>query len=367
MDLQGKGYFMWQLRNCDGGDPEKIAAEAVHANLTHVLIKIADGANWIYNYDYDRKFDYIPSVRDALKSKGIAVWGWQYVRGGDPIGEARMAVNRMRELDLDGFVVDAEIEYKEKGRNVAARRYMEAVRSGLGDMPIALSTFRFPKLHYELPFEEFLTYCDFSMPQVYHEQATNVEEQLEKSVEQYLNLKPARPVFPTSPTYSHAGWKPTPDEVVRFLDKAVEMGLPGVNSWGWDFARRDGFWSLWDAFAAYDWPTDADAADMPDRLLGRLNQLDPAFIIGLYNDNAAHVTGARTVVGRDEIKKWYKSMFTTLLPDAKFKITGKSGQGESRRFTWTAKSNKGKVLDGSDTLGLKDGRIQYHYTYFTVS
>ena len=60
-------------------------------------------------------------------------------------------------------------------------------------------------------------------------------------------------------------------------------------------------------------------------------------------------------------------MFQTLLPEASFTVTGKSGQGESRRFTWTAKSKRGKVLDGSDTIGLKDGRIQYHYTYFTVS
>jgi len=105
---------------------------------------------------------------------------------------------------------------------------------------------------------------------------------------------------------------------------------------------------------------------MPDRLLGRMNQHDPVFITSLYNDNAAHVTGARTVVGREEIRKWYQSLFETLLPGGTFKITGKSGQGDSRRFTWSAKSRKGKVLDGSDTLGLKDGRIQYHYTYFTV-
>ncbi len=125
----------------------------------------------------------------------VEVWAGSMSAARIQLAKARMAVNRTRELDLDGFVVDAEIEYKEKGRAVAARRYMEAVRSGLGDMQIALSTFRFPRLHHELPFEEFLNYCDFSMPQVYHEKASNVEEQLEKSVEQYLNLKPARPVF----------------------------------------------------------------------------------------------------------------------------------------------------------------------------
>ena len=37
-----------------------------------------------------------------------------------------------------------------------------------------------------------------------------------------------------------------------------------------------------------------------------------------------------------------------------------------RTFKWTARGSTGSITDGSDTLGLLDGRIQYHYTSFTI-
>jgi hypothetical protein len=123
---------------------------------------------------------------------------------------------------------------------------------------------------------------------------------------------------------------------------------------------------VWNAIAAFDWPPEAPRADVVDQLIGRLNQGISTHIAGLYHENAAHVTGARTVVGIDGIVEWYDVLTKHLLPNAEFQITGKSGSGNSRHFTWTATSDQGEVLDGNDTIGLRDGRIQYHYTYFTI-
>ncbi len=97
-----------------------------------------------------------------------------------------------------------------------------------------------------------------------------------------------------------------------------------------------------------------------------MNQHDPVFVAGLYKDNAAHVTGERTVVGRSYVEQWYRSLFTELVPNATFKLTGKSGTGRTRHFTWEASNKQTLIVDGNDTLGLIDGRIQYHYTYFTI-
>lgn len=367
MPIKGKGYFMWQIPKCDGGDPGRIAARARSARLSHVLIKIADGSNWIYNYDAKRKIDYIPPVRDALKNLGIQVWGWHYVRGDDPIGEARLAINRMRALGLDGYVIDAEKEYKKPGKKVAAERFMRELRAGLPNTPIGLSSYRYPQIHYQLPYSQFLDRCDFSMPQVYFEFAHNPEEQLERSVAQYMALKPARPVLVTGPTYSHNAWRPSVDEVIRFLRKAREMGIDAVNFWGYDFATRSTMIDLWDAVAGFDWPEGSPIADMPERLLGRLNQKDAGLVSGLYLENAAHVTSERTVIGRDTIRTWYENMLGTVLPNGSFEVTGKSGSGSTRQFTWKATSDGGAVVDGSDTLGLVGGRILYHYTYFNVT
>jgi hypothetical protein len=147
------------------------------------------------------------------------------------------------------------------------------------------------------------------------------------------------------------------------------MGLEAANFWAYDFATRTTMIDLWEAVAAFDWPGDRQVADMPERLVGRLNEKDASLVAGLYLDNAAHVTGERTVVGREAVRTWYETLLHQVLPNATFQVTGKSGSGTTRQFTWTARSDRGAVVDGSDTLGLNSegGRIQYHYTSFSLS
>ncbi len=367
MTLVGKGFFIWQIQRCEGGIPGAIAARAKSAGLSHVLIKIADGSEWAYNYDQERNVDLVPPVASALREEGIQVWGWHYIWGKNPIGEARLAIRRIRELDVDGYVIDAEKEFKEKGMRSAAKRFMRELRSALPRLPVALSTYRYPRLHKEVPYAEFLEGCDYAMPQVYFEKAHNPEQQLERTLDQYMDLRPARPVIPTAPTYATSDWEPTKDELRRFFRRAKDLGLTAANAWSWDFASRPQFRDLWDAVAEFDWPAKPPVADVPERLIRRLNKGDAASISKLYVDNAAHVTGARTVLGRPAIRDWYQTVLTEILPNANFTLTGKSGTGDSRHFTWTASSDRGSVLDGNDTLGLRDGSIQYHYTYFTVA
>ena len=81
MTIRGKGYYLWKIPQVMGGDPRAIAEKAADAGLSHVLIKIADGFDWVYNYDKETETDLIPAVRDALRQVGISVWGWHYVRG----------------------------------------------------------------------------------------------------------------------------------------------------------------------------------------------------------------------------------------------------------------------------------------------
>ncbi|MGD2252076.1 MAG: nuclear transport factor 2 family protein, partial [Anaerolineales bacterium] len=178
---------------------------------------------------------------------------------------------------------------------------------------------------------------------------------------------PARPVIPTAPAYATSVWRPTADEITRFFTKAQEMGLTAANAWSWDYSRQAEYVDLWNAVADFDWPPIPPSEEMPDQLIERLNQHDPAQMVELYHDQAAHVTGARTVVGKDGISEWYRMMFQQLLPDGRFSLTGKSGDENSRHFTWTATSLSGSVADGSDTLGMRSGRIQYHYSYFTIA
>ncbi|MEW6569197.1 MAG: hypothetical protein AB1449_13730 [Chloroflexota bacterium] len=365
--LHGKGYYIWKVPKCDGGDPQAIARRAAAAGLTHVLIKIADGTSWRYNYNDETKVDYVPPVIAALREVGVSVWGWHYVRGDEPEAEAKLAVERTLELGLDGYVIDAEGEYKKPGRREAAKVFMRQVRAGLKDLPLALSSYRFPRIHSAFPFSEFLEGCDYAMPQVYFEQAHNPEQQLERCVDQYMTLRPARPVIPTAPTYAASDWRPTANEIRRFLARARSLGLSAANAWGWDFATRSAYLDLWQAVAEFEWPAPQETSDVPEKLIAAFNRRDPQGVASLYAERAAHVTGARTVVGRSAIAEWYEAVLSQMLPNGRFALTGKSGSDNSRHFTWTASSERGAVRDGSDTLGLMQGEILYHYTFFTVS
>lgn len=367
MTLKGKGYYMWQLPRCDDGDPVRIAARVKAAGLSHVLIKIVDGASWDYNVDQERSIDLIPPVRSALREAGVEVWGWHYVRGDQPLAEAARAIHRIKDLGVDGYVIDAEQEYRDRKKAVAAGRFMEELRRYLPELPIALSSYRYPRSHSALPFEEFLAGCDYAMPQVYFEQAHDPEAQLQRSVDQYMNMRNARPLIPTAPTYKRGDWRPTPSEIQRLLQKAKDLGLTAANAWSYDFAAREPYWDLFEAVADFEWePEPPPQEDMPERLVAALNQHKPKAIAGLYHQRAAHVTGERTVVGKGQIKAWYQSMLKELLPQATFELTGKIASDSTRHFMWRAQSQSGQVLDGNDTLGLREGKILYHYSYFTI-
>ncbi|MDX1601341.1 MAG: nuclear transport factor 2 family protein [Anaerolineales bacterium] len=367
MTLTGKGYYMWQLPYCDGADPARIAERAQRADLSHALIKIADGGHWDYNVDKERDLDLVPPVLKALHDVGIEVWGWHYVRGDSPLTEANQAIKRIGELNVDGYVVDAEQEYRDRDKERAAHTFMSKIRSAFPELPMALSSYRYPRVHRELPYDAVLEYCDYAMPQVYFEQSHNPVEQLRRSVDQYMQLTQARPVIPTAPTYVRGDWEPTREDLHRFLREAKESGLSAANAWSWDFATREKYLPLFEAVAEFEWPHKPAITDMPERLIGRLNQKEPAHVAALYRENAAHVTGARTVVGRPAVEAWYRKLLGEYLPEATFEVTGKVTDGATRQFTWRAVTPDGRSARGNDTLRIDAGRILYHYTFIRAA
>jgi hypothetical protein len=364
MALTGKGMYVWQIPHCESGNATRIAARAVAAGFSHVLIKIADAGN-AFNVDSNGR-DLVPAVVAALHASGIQAWGWHYVYGYDPAAEARVAIQRTLPLHLDGYVIDGEAEWQASGRAAVARTFCQQLRAGLGSLPVALSSFRFPNSHAAFPWSTFLEFSDYNMPQVYWEGAHNGADQLQRSYDQFRGISPVRPMIPTGPAYSNGGWRPAASEMTSFLQKALELGLPGANFWSWDYSTLSSYLDLWNAVADFPWPS-TPALDIAQQLPAMWNTHDPNRVLSLYQDNAAHVTGARTVVGSQAIQGWYSEMFATRLPGALFQITGFSGTGNSRHISWRATSRAGNVNDGNDTLGIRDGKIQYHYTYFTVT
>ena len=235
--LNGKGFYIWKVRYLlevlgqvvpAEQDTDLIADVLKETGFTHAWIKVCDGSG-AYNIYNGR--DFARELVLSLKARGISAWGWQYVYGRYPDLEAKAAINRIRELGLDGFVVDAEVEYKAAGAS-AARRYMSLLRTEFPNLPIGLSSFRFPSLHMEFPFDAFLEYCDFNAPQVYWMMATNAGAQLERCLYEFRTLiKTQRPIFPTGAAYHEHGWQATAGQVQEFMKKAIALGLCGFNFW----------------------------------------------------------------------------------------------------------------------------------------
>lgn len=363
-NITGKGFFIWKIQDCENGNPQAITQAAQQAGLTHVLIKIADGA-YPYNINRNTNVDLAAPVVQALKNAGIQVWGWHYVYGEYPIQEADIAIQRLLDLDIEGYVIDAEHEYKQPGKDNAADQYMRRLRSRLPNHKFALSSYRFPSYHPQLPWKTFLERADYNMPQVYWEQSHNPQVNLERSVREFQSISPYRPVIPTGPTYRAGPWVPTNADLNEFMSAAKNLNLPAVNFFSWDECRPS-FQHLWQTISDFQWEEQEKPPDIAEIFINTLTSGKLDKIMELYNNQAVHITATRTVQGKAAIQSWYTMLLNQLLPKGKFSITGFSGSGNSRQIQWRCQAEFSQVTDGSDTIGLLNNKIAYHYTQFSI-
>ncbi len=219
-----------------------------------MFLKVADGIR-AYNLRPPLWLDNIVGpLTNAFHGAGIKVYGWQYVYGKSAIGEANRAIERVNKFNLDGFVVDAEQEFKLAGKAEVAKSYMSILRANL-KVPVGLTSYRFPTLHPEFPWKEFLERSDFNMPQVYWQGAHNAGAQLETSISQFkaledkLGLKHL-PIYPIGAAYHENGWTAQASEMHEFFDRAAKL-VPAVSWWEWGCAFRAG---LENEFATMQWP-----------------------------------------------------------------------------------------------------------------
>jgi len=375
MTLQGKGFFTYNLLECEGGEPASILAEARAAGLSHVVIRIADGVN-ASGIDASG-FDNTAPVVQALRANGFATWGWQTVHGNQPSAEADLAIARTQALGLDGLVVNPGDEYERPGMTSAARQFMAAVRGALA-VPIALSSYRFPNYHPELPWATFLEFCDLHMPKVAWEQAQNAAEQLRESIRQCDALPNARPCVPTGATYTTSSWSPSVEEINEFMNTTRDLGLQAVNFYHWD-ACRQRLPSLWTAVANFTWPAPAldirQAAatipipDMPPitllddflvEFLGALNSRKAAQVSALYDPAAMQVWSEEIHQDASAIQESFEAFFASLGAGSTFTISQAQVKDNQRLFSWKAGS-----LHGETSLVLKSGKIILEHTFIT--
>jgi hypothetical protein len=143
------------------------------------------------------------------------------------------------------------------------------------------------------------------------------------------------------------------------------MGLNAANFWSWDYCRQH-LPHLWDKVRDFPWPSAPAEKDIAEKYIEALNAHDPIRLATMYTADGVHINATRSVQGLEGILTWYNTFLNQIFPNASFKLTGYSGVGNSRHLTWEGTSNSSKILNGNDTIGLRDGKIAYHYTYFTI-
>jgi hypothetical protein len=365
MTLKGKGFYTSNLADCEEGDPAAILAAAQAAGLSHVVVKIAEGVS-AYGF-ISSGFDNTLPVVQALRNAGISVWGWHPIYGTDPSGEAAIAIARTQALGLDGYVVDAGEEYQLPGMTAAARQFMMTVRATL-EVPIALSSYRFPHFHPEFPWSTFLEFCDLHMPKVTWEQAHNPGEQLRESFRQCDTLPYAKPYIPTGAAYSASGWNPTVDEINDFLDTAKALGIPAVNFYNWGTCRQ-ALPLLWSTVAGFDWSApprtrvvSATSIPLTDgflvEFLAALNSGQAKRVTALYDSDATQVRADQVLRGATAIHDGYTTFFNSLPAGIEFKLSQVKFENDQCLFTWKAGS-----LTGETTFVINNGNIFLEYTY----
>lgn len=224
--VKGKGIYVWQIWRC--GPVEQIIENVKRAGMTHIIPKIADG-----NYEYAKNSTYLNELLYLAHKNGIKVVPYQFVYGVYAESEGIRAVKELNKYPYDGFVINAESAYRDLPDPArAAVKYSEIVRNAFPNLPIYLSTFRYPSVHRPFPFESFLQYCDAAMPQVYWMQANGtVPYQLNRTISEYEAIDPGVVIIPTGAAFNEHGWAATPEDQKIFVDETKKHKLQGCNWW----------------------------------------------------------------------------------------------------------------------------------------
>ena len=80
---------------------------------------------------------------------------------------------------------------------------MDRLRASLPDLPLALSSFRFPSVQRAFPFDEFLSRCQIAMPQAYWVAQSGGDPAwgLARSYQEYADRWPSLIYIPTGAAY----------------------------------------------------------------------------------------------------------------------------------------------------------------------
>ncbi|MDB6122573.1 MAG: hypothetical protein JWQ71_1566 [Pedosphaera sp.] len=159
----GKGDWIWQIPTTQThlgvSSVQGIIDYEVGKGMKWITVKCGDGTGIWSQFTAD--------LVNRAHAAGLKIFGWAYVYGSNPTGEANVAINCLN-LGADGFIIDAEGEYEVLANNsAAAAQFCQAIRAAYPDKFLAHAPFPYIQSHAGFPYVTFGVYCDAVMPQDY--------------------------------------------------------------------------------------------------------------------------------------------------------------------------------------------------------
>lgn len=242
----GKGMWMWQVGQTEGGNVGAIVARAKATGLTHIYVRTGSEPDGFYAGGFLNQL--LPAAHNA----GLAVYGWDFPHMGDQWqNDVHRALATINYVTPDGHRLDgfsADIETESEGTHITAESaaaYGQALRAGAGDDYTLIATVPRPSRHRaSFPFREVTAHFDAVAPMVYwlnREPGSDVAGAIR-------DLSPlGKPIFPVGQAYDGQAeggrpGVPPPAELNRFMQVAAEHGATGVSFWSWQAADQ----AAWD-------------------------------------------------------------------------------------------------------------------------
>lgn len=266
---EGKGMFLWYLFRLADGDMAKLAKALFLENYQWVCVKVVEGRYLFNEYEKERvpyQIDLLDQLAPELKAYGIELHLWGYHYGVTRVGWDQTAKEIPHILNMIGryqalsYTFNCEKEMRDRpGRRTAAERLCVGVKEGMArtndsipDIPLLLSSYKWPYYHPKLPWDIFAKYMDAWAPQVYWEKAHNPASQLLRSINEYQKLADL-PIIPAGSAYpnSSIGWEPAPADFQEFNQAAKDRGLKAVYYWEYEYLERNPRWRQ--EIASHEW------------------------------------------------------------------------------------------------------------------
>jgi peptidoglycan hydrolase-like protein with peptidoglycan-binding domain len=227
--FDGRGMWIWYVSASAGGNYQSIASQASANGIRTLFIKSGDGTTYWSQFT--------PALVSALHAYGISACAWQFVYGDDPIGEAAVGAEAVRN-GADCLVIDAEAAYE--GKYTSARTFIDALRSDVGtDYPLGLTSFPYVDYHPDFPYSVFLGPggANYNLPQMYwRDIGTSVGQVYAHTyADNVIYRRPIRPLGQVDCCASAP-------QAQLFRGLSVAYGAGGLSWWDYAWSTARGMW-----------------------------------------------------------------------------------------------------------------------------